>query len=402
MLAPASGGADAHDVTRRVSMPSVCLALAGLLLSAPAARALEEGELRAYGFSGDFSGEVRSSRRFDLPAPAVPGSVPSPVVPGDLIDPKEIPGAPEYVTRVVRQRRDGPTPGVEGLTAGFPGEEQADREEGTFKEVEDFFFRPTQLYRRLLMMNETGVTGLFNMPTAEIPRPGSTWLRLGVGYTLYDRFSGTSLPDDQAIEQYLVPLTYQSVPWRNLELSLQVMGVSEENRGFPIINNYELAGVREVAINAKYRFLENPHSGIQAAAGFGMTVGVERDPTRVGSNGVDYELYLTATKRQNNFGVHARGGFVFPNGEDRSNSGVPDITRLDFGVDFSPSDRLSFVGEVNYTDWRFVGTNTEAALGFKYRMSDKWLVNFGVPLKLENNLVEGYRYRVLASVQAQL
>jgi hypothetical protein len=262
----------------------------------------------------------------------------------------------------------------------YPGTEKATAEEGTFREVEDFFLRPSRIFDRVLSMNETGVTGLINMPTAEIPRPGATFARVGIGYTFHDRFAGANLPDSQAIETFTAPLTYQSVPWRNLELSLQVMGVSEDAENFPLVSDYEVTGIREVGLNAKYRFFENPRNGFQAAFGFGMKVGVERVATRIGSNAVDYSLYLVGTKRMKNFGMHLRGGLTFPNGETRTNSGVPDITQVDLGLDFSPSDRLSITGELGYTDWNFVGTNTEATLGIKYKMSETWALDFGVPL----------------------
>ncbi len=383
---------------RQLAAMVLALALPGRL------PAVDETDLARYGFSGGFAGKVTQSRRFDLPAPAsIPEpAVPTAVVPGDLLDPRQIPGAPEYVTRVIQQRQDAPTPGVEGPVAVFPGEEHARREEGTFKEVEDFFLRPTQMYRKIHSMNETGYTGLVNMATAEIPRPGATFARVGFGYTYFDRFSGTALDNGQAIEQFTAPITYQSIPWKHLELSLQVMGVNEEARNFPLIPDYDVGGVREVGLNAKYRFLDNPKTGVQAAFGFGMKIGVERLPTRLGSNAVDYQFFLAATKRIHNFGVHGRGGFTFPNGESRTNSGVPEIGELDLGIDFSPSDRLSFSAELNYRDWRFVGTNVEAAIGLKYRMTEKWSFDFGIPLELDNNLVEGYKYRVLTAVQVQL
>jgi len=387
---------------RKPRTPRPWIALAAALLAAAPARAVEGDELRRYGFSRTFSGEVQESKRFEVPATQPTSVVPTPVIPGDLLDPREIPGAPDYARRVIRQRRENPSPGKEGLVAGYPGEEHAAAEEGTFKEVEDFFLNPSRINRRILSMNEVGVTGLFNMPSAEIPRPGATFARIGFGYTFYDRFAGANLSDHQGIESFTAPLTYQSVPWRHLELSLQIMGVNEENDGFPLVSPYEVTGVREVGMNAKYRFFDNPHTQVSAAVGFGIRTGVERLPTRLGSNAVDYDLYVVGTKRVKNFGVHLRGGLTFPNGETRTNSGVPDISRLDLGLDFSPSDKLSVVAVVCYTDWNFVGTNTEATLGFKYRMSDTWVFDMAVPLQLDNNLAEGYRYRVLAGVQAQL
>lgn len=378
------------------------LVLVVMLGSAVALPAVENDDLRRYGFSREVANTVDASRRYEVPAARIPDGVPSPVIPGDLLDPREIPEAPEFTARVIRQRQEVPTPGQEGPVSVYPGTEKATAEEGTFREVEDFFLRPSRIFDRVLSMNETGVTGLINMPIAEIPRPGSTHARAGFAYTFHDRFAGTNLPDSQAIETFTAPFTYQSVPWRNLELSLQVMGVSEDAENFPLVADYEVAGIREVGLNAKYRFYENPVNGIQAAFGFGMKVGVERVATRLGSNAVDYSMYLVGSKRMKNFGVHLRGGLTFPNGETRTNSGVPDITQVDLGLDFSPSDRLSITGELGYTDWNFVGTNTEATLGIKYKMSETWVLDFGVPLQLENNLAEGYRYRVMAAIQAQL
>lgn len=371
-------------------------------LAAGSLHALENEDLKRYGFSGRLAESVADSKRLEIPPPQGSTALPGPVSPGQLLDPREIPAAPEYVARVVRQRQEAPTPGVEGPVAPFPGEEHAAREEGTFKEVEDFFFRPRTLYQRTLSMNETGVTGLLTMPTAEIPRPGASFARVGMGYTFYNRFSGTQLVDGAGIEQFTAPVTYQTVPWRNLELSLQVMGVSEEADGFPLVPDYQVNGIREVGVNAKYRFFDNPANQTQVALGFGMKVGVDRTPTRLGSNAVDYNFFLAATRRRQNFGAHVWGGFTFPNGETRSNSGVPDIAQLGLGLDFSPSDRLSINGELNYTDWNFVGTNLEAALGIKFKMSDRWIVDFGVPIQVDNELAEGYRYRVLLGVQAQL
>lgn len=378
------------------------VALALLVAGAAPARAVDQAEFRRYGFSRDFAGEVEGSRKYEVPATQASSVVPSPVIPGDLLDPKEIPGAPEYVARVVRQRQDVASPGVEGLVEGYPGEEHARAEEGTFREVEDFFLRPSEVYERVTSMNEWGQTGLAIMPTADIPRPGATYLRGGLAYTFYDRFGDTPLSDDRAIEQYLFALTYQSVPWKNLELSLQATGVNEEAENFPLIQQYEVFGVRDVRLNAKYRFYENPQSQVQAAVGFGLDVGVEEVPTRLGSNGVDYQLYLVGSKRMQNFGVHMRGGFVFPNGENRTNSGIPDIAQLDLGLDFSPSDRLTITGEVNHVNWRFLGDQTKITAGIKYRMSHRWSFDFGLPLKVSNSLAEDYRYRVLAAVQAQL
>lgn len=371
-------------------------------LAAGPAFALDPDDLRRYGFSRGMSDEVQDSRRLDIPVDEVEASVPTPVRRGDMLDPSAIPNAPDYRARVIRQRQDLATPNKEGYVAPFPGEEKVRAEEGTWKEVEDFFFRPSRIHDRILSMNESGLTGLLQMHTAMIPRPGTTYARLGGGYTFYDRSSGTNLVGDQGIESFTLPVTYMAVPWKNLELSLQGTMINEEASNFPLVQDYSAAGLRDVGIRAKYRFLDNPNADIQAAFGFGMNIGVERVTTRIGSNAVDYSMFLSASKRIHNLGFHATGGFIFPNGETRTNSGVPSISHFDFGVDFQPSERLSFVGEINYLDWNFAGTKTEATVGFKYKMSETWTLDFGAPLQINNDLFEGWRYRVLGSIQAQL
>jgi hypothetical protein len=224
---------------------------------------------------------------------------------------------------------------------------------------------------------------------------------VGFAHATFRRSFGQTLDPGKRIEQNLFPFVYMLVPARDVELSLASTIVDEQARSFGLVRDFDLAGVRDVTGLAKYRFVDNPAKRISAAFLFGIRAAVERDVTRVGSNGVDYILGGGLTRRLHNFGLHLDGGIIFANGQDRTNAKVPDIGFADAGIDFQPSDSVDFIVELNYLDFQNIGTSIEITPGLKWRISDKWRYDLGVPIALRNELAQGYFYRVTTGFQVR-
>ncbi len=368
---------------------------------------LGEDELKRYGFGDDVIRAVEDSRRLEAPVSSEMSSsdVPSPVVrkaDEETIPDVEIPSVPGARERVFEQSPGGRGRPREGSV------EEADstryRGDGDWRTVEEFFFRPEHRYPAVLSLNEGGLTGLERLATPDVPRRGSTWFRAGIGYTRYEKAFGVELEDGRAIEQVHAPFTYLTVPWNDLELSLQVDVVNEKGEGFPLPTpkEYELTGVRSVSLMAKYRFFENPTERLSAAFALGMHVGVDRDATRLGSNGVDYEFILTVAKAVKNFRFTLCGGALFTNGEDSSSSSLPDIVYGGVGVDFHPLSRLTLSLEYGYWDWDYVGRSSEITWGTKYRLSSYWTLDLSIPIEISNDLAQGYHWRGFVGLQTKL
>lgn len=390
-------------VCGRRSLPVLGLVVATCLAAAPAARSLTNEELRRYGFGSSVTEAVDDMRETQTPRDVFrEDRIPAPTLPSMQQD--AIPDAPVLQQRVFRQGGAIVTSDREGPTADYRHPKAAEME-GTFKEVENFFFRPKKLYDEVLSMNSKGLTGLFRMTTADIQRKGTTWVRAGIEYTQYDRSFGQELPVNQSIDKLSVPLTYLTVPVDDLELSLQLVAGNEDAFQFPIptLTSWEVTGLQEVQVMGKYRFFTNEQERISAAVGLGMRIGVEENfLTRIGSNGVDYETFLTVTKAEKNFSLSLEGGLIFPNGENRTHSGVPDITFGGLGLQFRPNGKLELGLELQYLDWNYAGTQVTTAIGAKYRVSRKTVLDLAMPFSNSSELIAGPSYSALASIQIQL
>jgi hypothetical protein len=119
----------------------------------------------------------------------------------------------------------------------------------------------------------------------------------------------------------------------------------------------------------------------------------------VGSDGVDFMLGLAATKRNHNYGFHADAGFIFVNGSDQANNRVPNIGYADLGMDFQTGENLDFTLELNFQDLLNVGVRLEVTPGVKWRISEKWRFQLGVPIALEDTMPTGYTARLITQFQ---
>lgn len=364
--------------------------------------ALTEEELKRYGFSGGISGYVNDTNRYTTGNRGYsPSRIPSPVVP--KLDPeRRVPTLPGVQPRVLHQEAR-PTPGEEGPTQVYR-HSRASEIEGSFKEVENFFFNPAKINRPFQTLAGMGLTGLAEMPSAEIPKKGFAVFQAGAEYTRYSEAFDERLPSNQRIEQWRFPFTYSVVPMDDLEASVKFTMVNEEAFDFPLPlpTSYTLTGLQDVTLQAKYRFVENPSKRFSIAAGLGIDVAYEKNVTRLGSNGVDYRLFLAATRRSKNYGLHLTGGVVFPNGEDRTSSGVPDISFFSLGLDFFPSERMAALLEFSYKDRAYSGSSLDAIVGLKYQVNPGWHVDVGVPVAISNSMPQGYRDRVFLRGQWRL
>jgi len=380
------------------------IAVLSLLVALPLrASAMTNDDLRRYGF-GTTVTDAMNDMRETQPARDVfrEDAIPDPKLPS--ISESRIPETPVMQQRVFRQSGPLPTPDRDGPTAD-PRHPEAKDIEGTFREVQNFFFRPKKLHDPILSLNDKGVTGLWNATTANVQRKGSTWFRAGVGYELYDRSYGLSLGPTERIEVFNAPFTYMTVPIDNLETSLQVRAVDEHGSNFPLptATDWQTSDVQDVQVLGKYRFVDNQKEDLSVAFGLCLRVGVEENVvTRRGSNGVDYETFLTATKGIKNFSVTLEGGFIFPNGENSTNSGVPDIAYGNFGLEFRPNGKLNLGVESNYLSWDHAGHVAEMTLGAKYRVSREWVLDLATTFQNDDKLPAGRQYRTMAAIQVKL
>ena len=360
-------------------------------------------ELRRYGFGTKMTDAVNDMRETQPPRDVFRESdIPTPQLP--TMRESKIPETPLMQQRVFRQSGPLPTSRREGPTADHR-HEKANDIENTFREVQNFFFRPKKEHKAILSMNGKGVTGLWTLSTATVQRKGSTWFSAGVGYSLYDRSFGRKLDATQRIEAISAPFTYMTVPIENLETSLQLRGVDESGKNFPIPtqSDWETSDLQDVQVMGKYRFMDNKKDQLSAAVGMGMRIGVEENVvTRRGSSGVDYETFLTVTKGIKNFSVSLEGGLIFPNGEDRTNSGVADIQYGNFGMEFRPNGKLNLGLEANYLNWDHGGHSSETTLGAKYRVSRDWVFDVATTFQNDDKLIAGRSYYTRAAIQVKL
>ena len=388
-------------------MASRVLSLVGLIVvahclasTAQAQSAMSEDDLRRYGFGDRMTRAIDESRTHEMPRRAPPeGAIPAPVVPATTVSDRDIPDVPSQgPSRLIQQAGRQYNPPYEGPTRHYRGRD-AKEAEGTFKEIENFFFRPGMEYGRFLSMSEQNVTGLIQMFTGEVERKGTTYLRVGVGHTRFRRSFGQALTDQQRLEQIGVPIGAMWVPSKDLEISETLTLFDEQSVNFPIVPDYSLTGIRDVTTTAKYRFVDNPEDRISLAFLFGIKVGVESTVTRVGSNGVDFLMGAALTKRLHNFGLHLNGAWLFSNGQDRTNNRVPDVGMAALGVDWQTGENLDWIIEFNYTDFQNIGHRLDVTPGVKWKISDKWRFDLGFPIAMSDALAQGYYYRITSAFQ---
>lgn len=400
-----TASADSHDVThpRRPWRPGPLLPVlaAAIALSATApVLAVSNEELKKYGFGDHLEQALDESRQLEPPpVQQSPKAIPPPVIPG-LAEERQLPRPTGFENRTLSQAYPKRSQSFEGPTEPYRGKE-ARKEERGFDDVEDFVFAPRHVHPRLFTLSQRGLTGLGQTITAEVPAKGFIHFRSGVDYTVFKRSFGAPLLPNQKIEQLIFPFAYAFVPAHDLEISIQYSIVDEEGRNFPLIPDFNTFGLMDFGALTKYRFYDNPESKVSFAATLGMRNGAKKVVTRFGSSGVDYVGAFNFTKRMRNTGIHGEFGALFVNGLDRTNSGVPDITFYNLGVDLQANRKLDLVLELNGFDWQSNGENVDASAGFKLKLSNNWLVDLSGAINLHSTIPQGYRSRLFAGLQLQ-
>lgn len=363
-----------------------------------AAESLSDRDLHGYGFGEAMVHTLKDSNRHEPPRAVRSAEIPSPVVGAPALSDRDIPEPTVGPSRLIPQGGRGVAPPYEGPTRLYQGSDGKELE-GTFSEIENFFFRPNRHYDRFLSTSERDTTGLVQMFTGEIARKGTSYARVGIGHTRFKKAFGQGLLTDQRIEQLTFPITAMWVAAKDLEIAQSFTPFDEETRNFPVIRDNAIAGIRDATTTVKYRFLDNPEDRVSLAFAMAIKVGIENTVTRVGSNGVDYLMALAFTKRIHNLGIHADGGWIFANGQDRTNGRVPDVGFADIGMDFQTGPTLDWILEVNYTDFSYVGDRVEITPGLKWKISDRWRYDVGFPLTARDSMAQGYYYRLATSFQ---
>ena len=383
---------------RRCRPLAMTLALVASMVAVAHAQGLSGDDLHRYGFGETMLHTLQDSTRHEPPRSIHSAEIPSPVVGAAPLSDKDIPEPTVGPSRLVPQGGRGMEPPYEGPTRIYQGSDGKELE-GTFKEVENFFFRPNRHYDHFTSASERDVTGLITMFTGEIGRKHDVYVRSGFTHTLFRKAFGSGLYSGQQIEQVTFPQSLTFVAGKDLELGVSLTPFEEIGRSFPVLRDYSISGIRDVSTTAKYRFLDNPEDRVSLAFVFGLKVGVENTVTRIGSNGVDYLMALAFTKRIHNLGLHADGGWIFANGQDRTNNRVPDVGIADIGMDFQTGENLDWILEVNYTDFSYVGERIELTPGLKWKISDRWRFDLGVPITARDTMAQGYYYRVATAFQ---
>jgi hypothetical protein len=380
----------------------VGIAMACAAMVAPAAAEhLSDTDLHRYGFGEKMVHTLRDSQVHEPPrSVAREAAIPPPIVGSAPLSDRDIPEPSLGPTRLIPQGERGVAPPYEGPTRLYQGSDGKELE-GTFKEVENFFFRPGRHYDRFLSQSERDVTGLVQMFTGEIDRKGSTHGRFGVQHTLFRKSFGEGLLRDRRLEQVLFPVVAMVVPGKDLEIAQSLTVIDEEARNFPLIRDHAVTGLRDATTTVKYRFLDNPEDRVSMAGLFAIKVGIENVVTRVGSNGVDFLMGMALTKRIHNMGLHLDGGYIFANGQDRTNNRAPDVGFADFGIDFQTGPTLNWTLEFNYTDFDFIGHRFEITPGLKWKFADRWRFDVGFPLTADDTMAQGYYYRLSTGFQVR-
>ena len=390
----------AKELSRHLGRASSAL-LAFVLLCAFAPGpgwSISSEELKRYGFGDRLTGSLDEARQLEPPRREPSRrAIPEPVLPG-INEQRDIPRPMDYQPRVISQSAPGSRRGFEGPTEPYRGKKARESELG-FDEVDDFLFRPRLVHSPMFTLSERGLTGLGRMVTADVGSKNLIQFRAGAGYTLFRRSYGQPLLEGQEIEQFNYPFAYVTTPARNLETSLQFSLVDEAGRNFPLIADFETFGLMDVGGFVKYRFHDNPESRFSAALSLGMINGIKRVVTRVGSSGIDYSASLSMSKRIRNFGLHGEVGARFINGLDRTNSGVPDVTFYNLGVDLQATRKLQLHLELNGQEWQSNGSNVDASTGFKLQLGDNWFLDVSGAVNLDTGFPQGYRNQLWGGLQ---
>ena len=369
--------------------------LLGLALCAipAAADALSDRDLSRYGFGENMVHTLHDAGSHEPPREIRSADIPSPIVGAPAIADKDIPEPTVGPSRLLPQGGRGISPPYEGPTRIYQGSEGKELE-GTFKEVENFFFRPSRHFDRFTSPSEGDTTGLIHMITAEIGHRHDDFARLGIQHIQFRKSFGQGLQTNQQIEQIAFPITGTFTMGKDLEFAQSVTPFDEKSTNFPLLRDHEISGLKDATTTVKYRFLDNPEDRVSLAFQMAIKVGIENTITKVGSNGVDYQMALAFTKRIHNMGLHADGGWLFANGQDKSNNRVPDVGFADLGLDFQTNEFLDWILELNYTDFNYVGERLEILPGLKWKISDKWRFDVGFPITARDTMAQGYNYRI--------
>jgi len=258
-------------------------------------------------------------------------------------------------------------------------------------------------YPGVLSSSLLGTTGLFYTQTAHTLRKGQ--FNIG-GHIVYNQISKQnnnkiSFLNGETAQQFYFPVNVTVGALDNFELGFVFPGQSWKiNSSSMNPQNDSGSGMGDISMRMKYKLPMQVESPTSLAIGWGAKFPTADKKTMyvMGATGeADYDVFASLSQKLTAANVHINLGYVSTGDPKSSIAGqrlfVDDKFYYNVGVDFSKSDDLTLIFELNGENWGAMGTKLDFTPGIRTRINRDLVIDAALPVSFYNDMEYGYNFK---------
>jgi len=248
-----------------------------------------------------------------------------------------------------------------------------------------------------------GTTGLIYTQTAHTLKKGQ--FNIG-GHIIYNQISKQndtkiSFLSGEYAQQFAFPITATVGALDNFELGFVFPGQSWKIDCSSLRPTKDSgSGMGDINMRMKYKLPMQPESPTALAVGWGVKFPTADKKTMyvMGATGeADYDLFVALSQKLTSANVHINLGYTSTGDPKSSTAGqrlyVDDKFNYNVGVDFSKSDDLTLMFELNGENWGAMGTKLDFTPGIRTRINRDLVIDAALPVSFYNDQEFGYNFK---------
>lgn len=250
-----------------------------------------------------------------------------------------------------------------------------------------------------------GTTGLIYTQTAHTLKKGQ--FNIG-GHIVYNQISKQNdnkitLLSGEYAQQYYFPITATVGALDNFELGFVFPGQSWKIDCSSMRPQKDSgSGMGDINMRMKYKLPMQPESPTSLALGWGVKFPTADKKTMyvMGATGeADYDVFAALSQKLSSANVHINLGYMSTGDPTSSQAGqrlyVDDKFYYNVGADFSKSDDLTLMFELNGENWGAMGTKLDFTPGIRTRINRDLVIDAALPVSFYNDQEFGYNFKFL-------
>ncbi|MEZ7892799.1 MAG: hypothetical protein QMC67_13740 [Candidatus Wallbacteria bacterium] len=202
-------------------------------------------------------------------------------------------------------------------------------------------------------------------------------------------------------KQFYFPMTLTVGALDNFELGFVFAAQNWKiNSSSMTPQNDSGSGMGDINMRMKYKLPMQVESPTSLAIGWGAKFPTADKKTMyvMGATGeADYDLFVALSQKLSSANAHVNLGYVSTGDPKSSVAGqrlfVDDKFYYNLGVDFSKSDDLTLMFELNGENWGAMGTKLDFTPGIRTRVNKDLVMDAALPISFYNDQEYGYNFK---------